>query len=117
MLSWGNTLQCFLAPANLRDLYAGPNGAAQVTQLSAHTFGSWTLLSGLVRFYAAYHLANPQVYSLAIGAYVAILIHWMSEWLVFRTMKFDLGYILSAGVDLLGLVWMYYQWDWYVGHE
>ena len=38
-LCWGNSLQCFLAPARVRDTYAGPSGAAQVTKLSAHTMG------------------------------------------------------------------------------
>lgn len=85
-----------------------------MTNLSARTFGCWTLLSGLVRFYAAYNTSNPEIYALAISAYGAILAHYFSELLIFRTMRLDPVFALSAGIDLIGLVWMYSQWDWYV---
>ena len=115
-LCWGNSLQCFLAPAKLHDLYSGPNGAAQVTKLSAHTMGVWTLLSGLLRLYTAYHLGNPQLYTVALGSYAISVTHFVSEFLVFRTMKLDFGCFLSIGIDIVGLAWMYNQWDWYVSH-
>ncbi|KAK9492799.1 hypothetical protein V1508DRAFT_354850, partial [Lipomyces doorenjongii] len=109
VLSWGNTIQCFLAPTKVKELYAGPNGASQVTNLSAHTFGCWTILSDFVRFYAAYNITNPQVYALAFWAYVAILFHWTTELLVYHTTKIDAGNILNFLIDGGGLVWTFCQ--------
>ena len=43
-----------------------------------------------------------------MDAYITILMHWVSEWLMFHTIRFDAGYVFSAGVDALGFVWMYY---------
>ncbi|KAF3043781.1 ergosterol biosynthesis protein [Didymella heteroderae] len=37
-----------------------------VTWLSSRTFGTWTFLTSVIRFYAAYHINEPAFYQLAI---------------------------------------------------
>ena len=59
----------------------------------------------------------PQVYALAFCAFIAISVHFLSELLVFRTIKADKGFWVSFVIDIGGLVWMLYQWDGYVGRE
>jgi hypothetical protein len=58
----------------------------------------------LVRFDAAYNTSNAPIYALAMAVYLAILAHYFSELLIFRTIKLDPVFALSAGIDLIGLV-------------
>lgn len=58
-----------------------------VTWLSSRTFGTWTFLSAVVRAYAAYHIANPQVYDICMWTYAVAGFHFVSEWLVFGTAR------------------------------
>ncbi|KAF4633487.1 hypothetical protein G7Y89_g4631 [Cudoniella acicularis] len=113
-LSWYNTFICFFDQTIVRQLYQGPN-ASQVTGLSARTFGGWTILSGFVRLYAAYNITNPPVYALAFWAYFAIVTHWTSELVIFRTTKFGVPTYINIAIDIGGLVWMFSQWNAYVG--
>jgi hypothetical protein len=67
----------------IKALYAG--APHQVSRLSAHTFGTWTVITGTVRVVAAYNLRNKEVYGLAIFTFLAADAHWISQWLIFRT--------------------------------
>ena len=59
-----------------------------VTSLSSRTFGTWTLLSAIVRVYAAYNIANRAVYDICAWSYVIAGAHFVSEWLVFGTARY-----------------------------
>ncbi|KUJ19708.1 Erg28-domain-containing protein [Mollisia scopiformis] len=118
-LSWGSTIGSYIAPlspAGMKGMYNGPN-ESQVTPLSIHTFGSWLILSGFIRFYAAYNLSNPGVYACAFCTFVAISWHYLTEWLVFETMGMSAGLVISIIMDCGAVVWMYWQWNAYVKHE
>lgn len=83
----------------------------QVTGLQARTFASWTLVSAIVRLYGAYYIhdkayalyhffgvynaliARCSVYELAMWTYAIAMLHFVSEWLVFRSAKFSRGLI------------------------
>lgn len=91
------------------------HGKPQVTNLSARTFGTWTLITSIVRLYGAYHLGNPQVYLLVQWTYVVAFWHFFSEWLVYGTCKFGKGIAGPAIVATTSLVWMYLQKPYYVG--
>jgi hypothetical protein len=95
-------------------MYLGAN-SREFTGLSRRTFGCWTILSGFVRFYAAYHITNPEVYALAFWAYVAIAIHWVTEFFVFRTVGWGATIAVSLVIDCGAPVWMLLQWGAYVG--
>ncbi|KAG7119667.1 Ergosterol biosynthetic protein 28 like [Verticillium longisporum] len=67
---------------------AAGNATDQVTPLAARLFATWTLLAAVVRMYAAYHLEHAHMYDLVLWTYVVALGHFLSEMLVFKTVKF-----------------------------
>ncbi|KAJ4370985.1 ergosterol biosynthesis protein [Didymella sp. IMI 355093] len=58
-----------------------------VTWLSSRTFGTWTFLTSVIRFYAAYHITEPAFYQLALWTYGVAFAHFASEWFVFGTTR------------------------------
>ncbi|KAI9678317.1 MAG: ergosterol biosynthesis protein [Caeruleum heppii] len=85
-----------------------------VTRLSARTFGTWTLVSSIVRLYAAYSIDNPQIYQLALWTYAVAFSHFVSEWQVFGTTRWGKGLAGPIFVSTGSLVWMLMQWGYYV---
>lgn len=94
-------------------MYTGPV-QSQTTVLTAHTFGSWLILSGFIRFYAAYNISNPGVYRIAFCTFVAITWHYLTEWLVFRTMDMSSNLAIGLGMDCGAVIWMWMHWNGYV---
>lgn len=101
-------------PANAKDkLVPAVNAASagnahdQVTPLTARLFGTWTLITSIVRIYAAYNLKYGHMYNLAIWTYVIALGHFASEMFVFKTLgpfgKAQAGPFIVAGI---ALCWM-----------
>lgn len=90
------------------------HGKPQVTHLSARTFGTWTFITSIVRFYGAYYLNNPQIYQLVQWTFVVAAGHFLSEWLVYRTCKFGKGIAGPMIVSSTSLLWMYTQKDAYL---
>lgn len=88
----------------------------EVTNLSARTFGTWTFLTSLVRFYGAYNIVgNPTMYDLCIWTFAVAGIHFYSEWLIFRNCKLDKGLAGPLIVATSSLVWMFSQRSFYLG--
>lgn len=85
-----------------------------VTPLSARTFGTWTLVQSIVRLYAAYNISNPQIYQLAYLTYLVAGLHFMGEWLVFKTAKWGAPLAGPIIVSSSSLLWMTVQWGFYV---
>jgi hypothetical protein len=135
----GNSIQSYVSLAGTQQVYAGPapkssssNGPSSalpagipastlkqgstspVTGLSARTFGTWTLLSSIVRLYAAYNIENPAMYEICLWTFVIAFGHFMSEWLVFSTARWGRGLAGPAAVSTLTTVWMLVQWKNYV---
>ncbi|ONH66186.1 Ergosterol biosynthetic protein 28 [Cyberlindnera fabianii] len=86
----------------------------QVTPLSARTFGTWTLISAIIRFYGAYHLRVPQVYQITFASYCIALFHFGTEWLIYKTVKPGKGFAGPAIVATTTVIWMWTQWNYYV---
>ena len=105
-----NTIQAYISPAVTRTIYTGD--PTQVTTLSARTFGTWTLVEGIVRAYAAYHIRSPDAYVLALSTFVTALWHWGSEWLWFGTVEWG-GVWPSLLLDIPSVVWMLMSWSAY----
>ncbi|KAF2847018.1 ergosterol biosynthesis protein-like protein [Plenodomus tracheiphilus IPT5] len=91
-----------------------PTIPKHVTALSSRTFGTWTLLTSLVRLYAAYNINDPAMYQLAMWTYGVAWAHFMSEWWVFGTTRWGKPLAGPVVVANLSLVWMWMQWGWYV---
>lgn len=90
-------------------------GAAdQVTPLAARCFGTWTLITSIVRLYAAYNLHLAPVYDIAIWTYVVALFHFASEMFVFRSMALGKPQLLPFMFASTALVWMPMVRDYYV---
>jgi len=108
----GNTVQAFLGLATTRRIYNLQPGL--VTPLSSRTFGVWTILSSIVRFYAAYHINEKAVYDIAMWTYLIAFAHFASEVLIFRTATIKGPTVAPFIVATTSLVWMFLQYDFYV---
>lgn len=87
----------------------------QVTDLSARTFGTWTFITSIIRYYGAYHIVgNKSVYEMVMWTFVVAGAHFISEWLVYRTVKFGKGLAGPLIVSTVSFTWMYLQKDYYV---
>jgi hypothetical protein len=69
-------MQAYTTLTYTAQVYAGPpekansKNASPVTPLSGRTFGTWTMITAIVRFYAAYHLDDNSWYDLATWTFV-----------------------------------------------
>ena len=120
-LALGNCAQAYLTLHFTTQVYNGPsstpsktNPSPQVTPLQSRTMGTWTLLSSLIRIYAAYNITNPPVYEIALLSYVVAWGHFMSEWLVFGTASWGRGLAGPVIVANVSLPWMLWGWGFYV---
>ncbi|KAI0017237.1 transmembrane domain-containing protein [Xylariomycetidae sp. FL0641] len=86
----------------------------QVTPLAARLFGTYTLISAIVRIYASYNLHLAPLYNIAIWTYVVALFHFASEWAVFRTAKLGPPVFFPFFFASVGIVWMVTQYNFYV---
>ena len=110
-ISVANSVQCYSTLTFTKRVYSGQPD--QVTPLSARTFGTWTLVASIVRLYAAYHINEPHMYQLAFATFVGANLHFMSEWLYYKTAKWGAGLTGPIIISAVSSVWMLAQWDYY----
>ncbi|KAI5788372.1 erg28p [Geopyxis carbonaria] len=108
-----NSVQNYSTLSLTRRVYA--NRPQEVTNVSSRTFGTWTLLSAIVRAYAAYNIGNAAVYDICLWSYLIAGFHFVTEWLVFGTAKFGSGLIGPLIVSSSSVVWMLTQRAFYTG--
>lgn len=108
-----NSVQCYLTTTYTRRVYS--RAGAQVTPLSARTFGTWTFVSALVRLAAAFDATSRPLYLLAFATYAIAFAHFASELLLYRTTSWGSGLMGPAVVSTSSMVWMLWQWDAYIG--
>ena len=99
-----------LVPASQTD----PKATDQLTPLAGRLFGTWTLITSIVRCYAAYHLKIGPVYNIAYWTYIVALGHFVSETFVFKSMKFSAPHIFPFTLATSALIWMLLVRDFYV---
>ncbi|KAL3428479.1 Erg28 like protein [Phlyctema vagabunda] len=115
-----NSVQAYATLSYTKRVYLGPvapkGGVSQspATPLSSRTWGTWTLLQGIVRLHAAYDISNPLMYRLAMLTYIVASWHFLSEWFIFKSARFGPGIIAPVAVAITSLVWMLNQWSYYV---
>lgn len=117
MVSVFNSVQTYLSQdlALTRRVYEGAS-PTEVTRLSARTFGTWTFITSVVRFYGAYHLVgNKQIYELCLWTFVVAGGHFFTEWLVYGTARLGKGLAGPLVVATTSLAWMVSQKEFYVG--
>ncbi|KAL9934934.1 hypothetical protein V8E36_006010 [Tilletia maclaganii] len=111
-----NCVQNYVDYTFSRKVYArAPLSQAQVTPLSARTFGVWNFASALIRTYAAYNMSSRPVYELAMWSFVIALAHFSSEVAVFKTAKLSPGIISPLIVASSSLAAMALQYKYYLG--
>jgi hypothetical protein len=127
ILSIGNSVQCYRSLDLPRRMYnADPETPAlkanpednvsqsTATGLSARTFGTWTIITSVVRLYAAYNIDNPAMYKVAFATYLVAFGHFTSEWLLFKTARWNSSLASPLAISTGTMVWMLRQWRWYV---
>ena len=110
MTGLGNSIQSYLTLQYTQRVYSH----AAVNRLSSRTFGTWTCMQSLIRFYAAYNVSNAAMYQLAMLSYFVSGLHFFSEWLVFRTTDLDVPLAFPLAVSACTSVWMSVQYSFYV---
>ncbi|KAL9714151.1 ergosterol biosynthesis protein [Leucoagaricus gongylophorus] len=108
-----NTLQNFMTLKLTRRVYNNVS-AASVTALHARTFAVWTLTSAVVRFYAAFHIHEKAIYDMALFTYLIAFGHFSTELFIFGTARINPGVLSPVFVSTCSLIWMVYQYDFYV---
>ncbi|KAJ1954924.1 ergosterol biosynthesis protein [Linderina pennispora] len=108
-----NTAQCILSPLGLtRRIYS--RQPEQVTQLTSHVFAAWTALSAILRYQCAYNMNNAMVYDITFWSYVIACTHFVSETVVYKSVRFPGPVISTFCVALTSIVWMIKDRDLYV---
>ena len=113
-LSLNSVIICYAltSPSLVRRLYSHAR-RTEVTSHSSRLFGTWNLLSTIVRIYAAYHINEQTVYTLALWTYIVALAHFGSEWLIFGTTG-GKGMLTAEIPPVVSIIWMLWQWDQYL---
>ncbi|KAK3938256.1 hypothetical protein QBC46DRAFT_390760 [Diplogelasinospora grovesii] len=103
-----------LKPASSTDKDSEKAAQDQVTPLAARLFGTYTFMAGIIRFYASYELESRFLYHLAFWTHAIAAVHFTSEMLVFRTIRFSGPQIFPFLAAYSGSIWMIMQYSNYV---
>lgn len=112
VMAMSNSVQAYLTLHYTKQVYLENKG--EVTKLSSRTFGTWTFLSAVIRFYGAYYISNPQIYQLTFITYVVAALHFVSEWRVYKTASWGRGLAGPIIVANGTLIWMVAQRNFYI---
>ena len=124
LISVGNSIQCYSTLHFNQRIYnidptsankASEKPSSQVTALSARTFGTWTLLTAIVRLFAAYNLDHPAFYGLAFCTYLVAFMHFTLEWFVYGTTQWGAPLGGPVIVSTSTIAWMILQKGFYLG--
>lgn len=113
LISIMNSIQAYLDTELTKKVYR--ENPDEVTGLTARTFGTWTLVSGLVRLYGALYLYEDHIFQLTFLSFLVALIHFSAEFLIFRTCGINGGLMSPLIISNISLFWMYKQKEHYTG--
>ncbi|KAK7418903.1 ergosterol biosynthesis protein [Neonectria punicea] len=100
--------------AKLIPAHNDPKATDQLTPLAGRLFGTWTLITCVVRCYAAYNLHIGPVYTIAYWTYLVALGHFATELFIFKSMTFGVPQMFPFTLATLSLIWMPLVRDHYV---
>ncbi|CAK7225768.1 ergosterol biosynthesis protein [Sporothrix curviconia] len=103
-----------LASASAAGKDADKAAQDQVTPLAARLFGTWTMLAGFIRMYAAHDVSNRALYELALLTHVVAAAHFISELTVFKTFRLTGPQLFPLFAGTGGSIWMALQYSHYV---
>lgn len=86
----------------------------QVTPLAARVFGTWTMLAGFIRMYAAHDISNRALYQLALITHLVAAFHFISELTVYKTLRLTGPQFFPLVAGTGGSIWMALQYSHYV---
>lgn len=103
---------CYICPSRSLRQFSG-SAAPPRDSLLAHVYGIKNVYSGCIRLYAAYHIENAELYSLATWTFAGVLVLFLGEFFIWRTarLKESIFPFVTAGS---GLVWMLAQRNQYL---
>lgn len=119
----GSTLQTFKIPKIHYDrIYNAPlpknakQSSNEMPPVGMRLFGMWTVLSAIVRVYAAYNMSNPVLYDITIWTFVLVTFHYYSELVWFGTIPWDINrhQIIPLTQAPSALLWMLWQREYYL---
>ncbi|KAG5937285.1 hypothetical protein E4U60_001995 [Claviceps pazoutovae] len=91
-----------------------PKATDQMTPLAGRLFGTWTLITSIVRCYAAYNLHLGPMYNIAYWTYIVAFGHFFTEKFMFKSMTFGLPQVFPFTLATCALIWMPLVRDHYV---
>ncbi|KAI9372176.1 hypothetical protein BJX61DRAFT_508253 [Aspergillus egyptiacus] len=117
VVSAANSAQAYFSESYTSQLYNGrlPDGRPHTNAHSSRTFGTWTFLSAVVRFSAAYNITTPASYDLAMWTFGIALAHFVGEWLGFGSAELKGRFVSPLIVASGTLTWMLTQREAYLG--
>ncbi|KAI0597739.1 ergosterol biosynthesis protein-like protein Erg28 [Biscogniauxia sp. FL1348] len=108
-----HTVVCYVKnPTTALRAFSGPE-APPPHSLLAHVYGVKNFYTSAIRMYAAYNIASPQLYDLAVLSFVGVLYLYITEAYVYRTVRIQeaaFPYVFAG----TGFIWMMMQRDWYL---
>ncbi|KAJ2851020.1 ergosterol biosynthesis protein [Coemansia brasiliensis] len=108
-----NTVQCMVQPLGMtRRIYS--QQPQQVTPLTSHLFAAWTALSAVLRYKCAFNMGNALLYDITLWSFVIAGTHFMSEFLVFKTVKVPGPVLSTFVVAITSILWMIKDRDIYI---
>ncbi|MBW0542297.1 hypothetical protein O181_082012 [Austropuccinia psidii MF-1] len=110
IISVVNSLQTYLSLAGAKKVYNRQSNL--VSGLQSRTFGTWTLISGIIRCYAAYNISNSALYHITIASFLVALLHFTSEFLIYQSA--GSGALPPFIVAFSSSIWMISLYDYYV---
>ncbi|KAH3902795.1 probable Ergosterol biosynthetic protein 28 [Saccharomycodes ludwigii] len=109
-----NSIQTYISGLALtRRVYEGK--PSQITPLGCRLFGTWTLVSCVIRLYGALYITENHVFQLTFISYIIALLHFGSELIIYRSCKFGGGFLGPLIVSTTSLLWMYNTKEYYTG--
>ncbi|KAL1895467.1 ergosterol biosynthesis protein [Sporothrix stenoceras] len=103
-----------LVPASSTGKDTDGKAQDQVTPLAARIFGTWTMLAGFIRMYAAHDIGNRALYQLALITHLVAAFHFISELTVYKTLRLTGPQFFPLVAGTGGSIWMALQYSHYV---
>ncbi|QSL65379.1 hypothetical protein MERGE_002689 [Pneumocystis wakefieldiae] len=104
ILAFFNTIQTYISLKLTKRVYSGAHD--QVNPLATRLFGTWTLISAIIRFYGAYHMSNSVIYEIILWTYYIAIFHFITEWFIFKSVKFGAPLAGPLIISTLSIIWM-----------
>ncbi|KAL4870029.1 hypothetical protein BDV12DRAFT_166911 [Aspergillus spectabilis] len=117
VVSVANSGQAYFSEAYTAQLYNGrlPDGRPHSNAHSSRVFATWTFLSGVVRFYAAYNITTPALYDLAAWTFGLALAHFVADSFGYGSAQLKGRFVSPLILASSTLAWMLTQRESYLG--